>query len=175
MSAPTLQQHAPNQLVPFLCPARSANPTGSDICVEMAWVLKGSGILRNASAKSSFHNGNTEAQGRPGLARATEPSRGRFGLQSRWGSLPHNSTVPPGLGHPAPRPAPCTHPCRKVEMRASFTPACSSATLVSLGTVRRTGESTHVGPSPEPLLVDTWSRTSGAPGDLALVPREPQD
>lgn len=70
-----------------------------------------------------------------------------------WGSLPSSSvTLPPRPGphsqDPTPRASllvplaleqPFTHPCRKVEMRASLTPACSSAVPTSLGTIKRTG------------------------------------
>lgn len=95
MLASTLRGHALNQPIPFLCPARSANPTGSDICAETAWVLKGSSVLRQCLSRSPHVTMGTLRHGEgQELARATEPSWGRARLQSGWGSLPRSSTVP---------------------------------------------------------------------------------
>lgn len=76
---------------------------------------KGSGVLRDCLHRSPPLTGDTEAQ---------------RGLQSRQDALSRASAAAGLLPH--------THPCRKVEMRASFTPVCSSVAPASLGTVRRT-------------------------------------
>lgn len=86
--------------------------------------------------KPPFYSGDTEAQRGTGAG----PNHGAL-EEHPW------ATVWMGLppeGRDAPLPGLLllvwspTHPCRKVEMRASFTPTCSSAAPASLDTARRT-------------------------------------
>lgn len=149
---------APNPDIPFLCPARPVRPADSDICAEMAWVvLRGGGVSCKPSLDPPLCSPQRGPRGQDTTIKGSTPDGAHKNLILQCGEAAQGRGWPPtGLHHPSPLGksvrAP-THPCRKVEMRASFIFSCSS----SLGTVQRSRGAVRT--SPVLRHLESWAGT----------------